>query len=397
MYTTIPVYIIYKELHLYQDLSLGCNNKKTNEPERFSEVSRKKTDQRPERVFEQRSNDEIPMDIVELMAMHQYERGLPENVRNSCPAKRINEHSPEVMGFSDGHGNGVRSMPKERQRWNPILSQNNNNQFVVGNRDESHVVPTFGTQNSASRTLKSSDAQYHLWSGDKLVHRSLQTDTQVSNMYNKAHDGPRSNGMAGNFWAVGASSVAHPEPNYPQKLASQTSYMSTCLPSLDFNKGKTIRDLDLNRADPNDSDLGVLLTCPFVANNTGKESNRKEMELLQNSYSNEAIPAMQLLSLMDAGTQSPHPVSVDGKKVTEKPFFPCNDHRDLSMDQRGNLFEKPLFPQNHQVKEYFGSETAIYKSSASTRPMPSALIGKLPFFFLVIVYLLFMLQFSVSK
>ncbi|KAK1370220.1 hypothetical protein POM88_036312 [Heracleum sosnowskyi] len=363
-------------LHKKLDLSLGRNNKKTDEPERFSEVSRKKTDQRSETVLEQRSADEIPMDIVELMAMNQYERGLPENERNSCPAKRINQRNPEVMGFSDGHGNGVRSMQKEHQRWNPILSQNNNNQYVVGNRDESHVLPMFGTQNSSSKTLTSSYTQNRLWSGDKFVPRSSRTDTQVSDTYNTAHDAPQSSGMARNFWASGSSSIAHPSPNFLQRLASQTSYMPTCLPSPDLHKGKTIRDLDLNRADPSDSDLGVLLPCPFVANNTGGESNRKETELLQNSYSNEAIPAMQLLSLMDAGVQSSHSFSVDGKKVIEKPFFPCDNHRDLGMDQRANLFEKPLFPQNHQMKEYSGSETAIYKSGAIIRPMPSALIGQ---------------------
>lgn len=361
-------------MHMYQDLSLGCSNKKTSEPERLSELSRKKTVQRSETVFEQRSNDEIPMDIVELMAMHQYERGLSENEKTSCLAKRIDECDHEVMEFSDGHRNGVKSMQKEHKRWNPIPSQNNNDQFVVGNRDTSHVLPMFGTQNSASRTLTNNDTQNILWRGDKLVHRSSQTDTQVFDTYNTALDGPQSTGMAGNIWACGASSLAHPKPNFPQKMASQTSYMPTCLPSLEFHRRETVRDLDLNRTDPNDSDLGVLLPCPFEANNTGRESNRKEMESLH-SYSNETI-AMQLLSLMDAGTQSRTPFSAGGKKVIEKPFFPCNNHHDLSMDQSAILFGKPLFPQNHQVKEYSGSETSICKSHASTRPMPSALIGK---------------------
>lgn len=360
-------------LHKKLDLSLGCNNnQKTNEPGRFLEISQEKTDQRSETVFEQRSSDEIPMDIVELTAKHQYERGLSENERNSCLDKRMDERNHEVMGFSNGHGNEVRSMQKEHQRWSSSLYQNNNNHFVVGNRDESHVLPMFRTQNSASRSLTSNDTQNRLRSGDKLVHRSSQTDTRVFDFYKTAHDGPQSSGMAGNFWAGGTSSNAHPKPNFPQKVASQTSYVPN-LPSLDFHKGKTIRDLDLNRADPNDSDLGVLLPCSFVDNNTGGESNRKEKELLQHSNSNEAIPAMQLLSLMDAGTQS-H--SIDGKEVIEKSFFASNNHRDLHMDQRVNILERPLFPQNHQVKEYPGSDTAIYKSSANTRPMPSALIGQ---------------------
>ena len=105
---------------------------------------------------------------------------------------------------------------------------------------------------------------------------------------------------------------------------------------------------------------------------------------------------MQLLTLMDVGTQSGDPLSVDGIKFTEKPFFPFKNHCDLSMDQRTNLFENPPFPQNHQVEEYSWSEITIYKSSASTRPLPSALIGKTHLFF-VIVYLPFMLYFSISK
>ena len=60
-------------------------------------------------------------------------------------------------------------------------------------------------------------------------------------------------------------------------MESQTIYLPTCLPSLTFHKGKTIQDFDLNSADPNDLDLGKLLPFPFVANNTGRDSNRQEL------------------------------------------------------------------------------------------------------------------------
>ncbi|XP_017239175.2 protein EMBRYONIC FLOWER 1 isoform X2 [Daucus carota subsp. sativus] len=360
-------------LHKKLDLSLGCKNKKTNVPERFSEVSRRKTAQGSKKVLEQGNNDDVPMDIVELMAKHQYERGLFKNERNSFLAKRFDERNNAVMGFSAGHGIEVRSMQKEHNKWNPVLSQNKNNQLVAGNGDGSHVFKKLGTQNSASRTLIGNDTRTRLWNGDKLVHRPSLTDPEVFDTYNKAHDGPQPKGMKGKNGASGSSGLVNSKPHFPERMASQLSHRPTSVPSLDFRKGKRIWDLDLNRADPDDSDLGVLLPCPFVGNN---KANQKEMESAP-SYSNEAKTAMQLLSLMDAGMQSRSPFSVDRKKVTDQPLIPFNNHRDLSMDQRANLIEKPFFPQNQLLKVYSGSETAAFKSSPGAGPSLST-TGKNP-------------------
>ncbi|KAK1375822.1 hypothetical protein POM88_032015 [Heracleum sosnowskyi] len=372
------------------ELSLGCSSKKAAEPKRFSEASRKNIDQRSETVFEQRSYDDIPMEIVELMAKHQYERGLSEAERNSCLTKRIDERNYEMMGLSDVNRSGMQPLQKEHNKWNPVkLSQAGNNHYVVANRDESHVLPLFGTcsqtqqkesvsaqrpQTSASRTFINNATQNFLWSGDRLAHRSSPAYTQVIDTCNTANNGPQHSRMAGNIWASGASNIAPPNPNFPQTIASGTSHMATYLPYPDLHKGKTVRDLDLNRADPNDSDVEVLGGCPVVADNTGRNLNPKEMNSM-NSFSNEAIPAMQLLSLMVAGTHSRSPFNINAKKVIERPFFPCNNHPSIGMGERANLFEKPLFPQNHQVKEYSGTGPSVYKSARTTQ-MPSAYYGQ---------------------
>lgn len=375
-------------LHKKLELSLGCSNKKATEPKRFSEASRNNTDQGSEKVFEQRSYDDIPMEIVELMAKHQYERGLSEAERNSCLTKRIDKRNYEMIGLSDVNGSGMQPLQKEHNKRNPIkLSQAGNNHYVVGNRDESHVLPMFGTcsqtkqkesasaqrpQTSASRTFISNATQNFLWSGDRPVHRSSPAYTQVIDTCNTANNGPQHSGMAGNIWASGVSSIVPSNPNFPQPIASGTINMAPYLPYLDLHKGKTVRDLDLNRADPNDSDVEVLSRCPVIDDNTGRYVNPNERNSIH-PFSNEAIPAMQLLSLMDAGTPSRSPFTIN-KKVLERPFFPCNNHPS-SMDERANLFEKPLFPQNHQVKEYPGPGPSVYKSTASTTQMPSAYYG----------------------
>ncbi|KAL1829367.1 hypothetical protein ACET3Z_007779 [Daucus carota] len=370
------------------ELSLGCSSKKAAEPKRFSEVNRNKTDQRSETVFEKRSYDDIPMDIVELMAKHQYERGLSEAERNSCLTKRIDERNYEMMGLSDVNGNRMRPLLKEHNRWIPVkLSQADNNHCVVGNREGIHVLPVYGTcsqtqqkesfsaqrpQPSASRTFIAT--QNLLWTGDRMVHRSSSTYAQVIDTNKTANNGPTHLGMAANFWASGASSLVPSNPNFPLNISSGTSNMTTYLPYPDLHKGKTVRDLDLNRTDPNDSDVEVLCGSPVVASNTVKYLNLQEMNSVH-SYSNEAIPAMHLLSLMDAGTPSRPPFSINTNKVLERPFFPGNYHPSRGMDERAVLFEKPLFPQNHQVKEHPGPGPSVYRSSASTAQMPSAYYG----------------------
>ncbi|KAL8113553.1 protein EMBRYONIC FLOWER 1 isoform X2 [Apium graveolens] len=371
------------------ELSLGCSNNKAAEPKRFSEARRNNTDQRSDTVFEQRSYDDIPMEIVELMAKHQYERGLSEAERNSCLTKRIDERNYEMMGLSDVNGSGMQAQQKEHNKWNPInLSQASSNHYVVGNRDESHVLPMFGTcsqkkqkesvsaqipQTSASRTFINNTTQNFLWSGDRLVHRSSPAYTQVIDTCKTTNNGPQHSGMAGNIWASGASSIIPSNPKFPQTIASGTSNMASYLPYPDLHKGKTIRDLDLNRSDPNDSDVEVL-SGPVVADNKDRYVNPKELNSIH-PFSNEAIPAMQLLSLMDAGTPSHSPFTISAKKVLERPFFPCNNHTSIGMVERANLFEKPLFPQSHQVKEYSGPGPSVYKSTASTTRMPSAYYG----------------------
>lgn len=58
------------------------------------------------------------------------------------------------------------------------------------------------------------------------------------------------------------------------------SNMATYLINSSLHKGDIIQDIDLNRADPNDSDGKVLSGCHVIANNIGIHLNRKEMNSL---------------------------------------------------------------------------------------------------------------------
>lgn len=379
-------------LHKKLDFNIQCSNTKPIEPEGRSGVSRTNTNRRTEKVFD-KTSDDIPMEIVELLAKHQFERSLSEAERSSCLEKRINERNYEMMGFSEVHGNGVTgSLQKENDKWNPVkFSHPNRNNILVGRREENPILPMFstysqspqqkvsssaGAQPSTSRIVRNGSTQNHPWNGDKVVHKSSPTTIKVFDACNASHTGQQQIGKTGNIWSsVSPSLMPPPRPNIPQKLASQTNNIGTHSQRPDLHKGKTIRDLDLNLADPNAADLEISPEYSLVTKDVGMEPNPKGTGSLD-SFSNETIPAMQLLSLMDAGMQSRAPFSVNAKKILEKPFFPCDNHPNFSMDKSSNFFEKPLFPHNHQFKEFSGLGPATYKASGSSRHMLSTYYGQ---------------------
>uniref|UniRef100_A0A5B6ZV77 Uncharacterized protein n=1 Tax=Davidia involucrata TaxID=16924 RepID=A0A5B6ZV77_DAVIN len=178
--------------------------------------------------------------------------------------------------------------------------------------------------------------------------------------------------------------------NIPQKCATQSSNIemhSQCPDTL--RKGKMIGGLDMNflnlsatnlekqnRNFDSESLKRMSAKYPFVCKHRGTGLNTKGMGSLD-LYPNETIPAMQLLSLMDAGMQSSTPFSLDGKsKFFDKPFFPCDHHPKVSVDVKSKFLEKPFLPHDHHSKEFCILGTGVYKASDGSRHPSSAFYGK---------------------
>ena len=69
---------------IFQDFSVAGSSQKAIEVKEQSAFTRKQ-DEIPEKVSEPATLDDIPMEIVELMAKNQYERGLGNAESNNWP------------------------------------------------------------------------------------------------------------------------------------------------------------------------------------------------------------------------------------------------------------------------------------------------------------------------
>ena len=73
-------------------------------------------------------------------------------------------------------------------------------------------------------------------------------------------------------------------------------------------------------------------------------------------YSNDAIPAMQLLSLMDQSIPSGSSLTIGPpKNFMNKTFAPCSNHPPTNRNENQNLFNGLFASQNGQYKDFLQS------------------------------------------
>lgn len=246
------------------------HNKRNNGVRGYSDLMRAHNYQRQD-VFSNGRSDE--REIVELMAKIQHERNLSEvksynEISNSSKFHKINTFH---QGISIPH----HQYPTIRR---PSSSTIPTNAFF--HQEPNPSFPNFDT--FSQNHIRVSDNSHYNESREN--YNSAPTNMQIMEAYN--------NGRPGNVWS---------------NMEMHTKWSNR-------NKGKNIMNLDLNVMAPN-----VLED----QNHTGS---------LDHSYSNEAIPAMQLLSLMDAGKNPP---IMEKKKPTKKPFSCYNGIKQNSFSYSG--------------------------------------------------------------
>ncbi|GFS44911.1 embryonic flower 1 [Actinidia rufa] len=356
---------------------------------------------------QEQGNDDIPMEIVELMARYQYERCHQEAGRNFFPSEQTNDkRDAQLMGFSRVRGNGILKLASGMSMVTTgpnagVIKRNptncfSGNSFNMGQREGSssflrcsafsrcQEMQSGGVQISDSGSIGNINPQNCKWKGDKIERRFSPTNMSVLEVHNSCQNGSRRSEEAEH---VRSSLIPNHVPLglfIPQKHAAQSSNieMHSQFPKTQC-EGRMTRDFDLNFMKLHANDLGkqnmnfdsesfrtASSEYPFLRKHREIDLNAKVSGPLD-LQSNETIPAMQLLSLMDAGVQSSSAAfNLDGNpKFFTKPFVPCDHHPKVGLDRTSKMLEKPLFPYDCHSKQ----GTAVHNDSS--RP-PSAFYGK---------------------
>ncbi|KHN18188.1 Protein EMBRYONIC FLOWER 1 [Glycine soja] len=346
-------------------------------------------------VSEQGTLDDIPMEIVELLAKNQYERCLPDvENRNSTLEKPSLGRKAQMTGGSTVHRKGGMSLLKDNQKEKPQGRHKKNNMvtraenvkpskrktvnyfspFDGNNLGMNSICPPqspFGIEVSQSQRKPSSGFQFSPIGSSQLGSaRSFRLNGayEERGSPNATYQAPGGCSLhknilhqdeeASRIWAsLSSNSQGH---DFPKKVVSSqhpsSSMDITSHQSGAFQKQNMKRDIDLNYMNLNAAGLEKL------SRNTGSETfNRMNgeysfpckhsgMEPHQNLrgsldlYSNETIPAMHLLSLMDAGMQSRTAFDVGvSSQMLKRPSYPgdCNTKLEIGTTKTPGTLKRP--------------------------------------------------------
>lgn len=325
------------------------------------------------------------MEIVELMAKNQYERRLDTAESKKCLLETANEaRNSQFIDYHNVYGTQefrIFEDPSERKDSRPIYGRNALNTARKNGQPAkqksvdyfSHVnreqfdVRHFGQKKSSGVQFPSivsspcSCAQNCKWNGD-VIGRGFFNAGMQTGACDTCQIDSRLKDDAAHFWS---SRVSHHMPvrhKVPQKGASQPTNLDMLSTGPDLqHKGNSIDgDHELKFLNRNATDLekhtqnvgseafGRRNTeCPFANKQNGVELQQNMMGSLD-LYSNETIPAMHLLSLMDAGMQSGAAFKTGGN----------------------SKFLKRVSPPDHSSKEYSLLDFGVYNKHSDTVKQP---------------------------
>ncbi|KAG8375571.1 hypothetical protein BUALT_Bualt10G0114400 [Buddleja alternifolia] len=297
------------------------------------------------------ASDDIPMEIVELLAKNKLERArgnsrkhhlLPEGINNSfkgTPALYLDER-PSMIGF-----------PPANRRSDVTITNGN-----MGIRQNIPInCPT--SNNRQLEMGKLEESQFRLFAP------SQQRKTQYS-ASSSIMTRPRATERAELLWLPRREN----EPfhlNIPQNHPIQTNSMHVHSFSDLCPKGKTISDIK-----GREGKKGVH-GGPMIKDGVVRSSSTS-----LDPYSNETITAMQLLSLMDQGIVSGSSFKEGPKSFLNKPFSPCNHHPRLNGNE--NQKSGSFFSQNSNYKGFLGQGYGVYCSGESSKKASSYIQGQVP-------------------
>ncbi|CAL0305653.1 unnamed protein product [Lupinus luteus] len=331
------------------------NTEKTSKAMERPNLMKRYSEQTAE-VSEQGTLDDIPMEIVELLAKNQYERCLPDVENRSLLHKSTTRRKKQMTVGNAVHGKGEFSLSKEGQKEKLQVTHKKSSVSTGGEivkpsqRKPVHHFspfdgnnlrmnnicppqPPFGfdvsqSQNNQFSNMGSSHlgrAQNFKFNGDLEERGSSYATLQAQGGCSLHKTIFQEDDEASRIWASLTSNHISLGYDVPKKVVSQPTSAIIDITSRQtdaLHRQNTRRDIDLNcinlhvtgpemlsRSIGSGTFSRVSGGYPFPGKNNGMEPHQNLRGSLD-MYSNEAIPAMHLLSLMDAGKQSRTPFNV---------------------------------------------------------------------------------------
>ncbi|CAL0319235.1 unnamed protein product [Lupinus luteus] len=307
-------------------------------------IMKRYSEQRVE-VSEQGTLDDIPMEIVELLAKNQYERCLPDVESRGSRLENSTMRRKSQMTLGNAlHSKGQMSLLKEGQKEKHQGTHKKSSMAPRENvkpskRKPVHYFSPFDRNNLRMNNLcppqppfgfevsRSQNNQFshmdssHLGSAQNFKFNSSLEERGSYNATSQSQGGCsfhktilQEDDEASRIWAsltLNNVSLGH---DVPRKVVSQPTSANPGITSPQsgaLHRRSTRRDIDLNCINPEilhrSTGPGTLSRMdggyPFPGNHNGIQPH-KNMRGSPDMYSNETIPALHLLSLMDAGKQS---------------------------------------------------------------------------------------------
>ncbi|OIT30217.1 PREDICTED: protein EMBRYONIC FLOWER 1-like isoform X1 [Nicotiana attenuata] len=331
-----PILLQKGNLHVPDIMEIPHRHNKENLNEFLerSDVIKHQRNQHSEKALERGLSDDIPMEIVELMAKNQYERGLTET-KTKCIIERTDGiarphteiHESEAMTWSRP---GVISFHPANAKTNTDVGASRGSTLQFSHVKRNHLgmaqverlpVKLFGTFPQTQQELSSGGQ------GSDMPAMHIRSGFQRGEEANPLWFSTVQNTPLGH--GIAQKSIGQPNDKMIQK-------------------GRTISDI--KSGDVRMQNEPHLL-LPKSGGNA--DLNVKSMASLD-PYNNEAIPAMQLLSLMDRRMPpSTPPFNLDANKLREKPFSPCSYHPRFHMDGKQSILNGSYL-SHHQLKDSTG-------------------------------------------
>lgn len=322
------------------------NKENLNEFLEHSEAIKNHRYQHSEKTLERRLSDDIPMEIVELMAKNQYERALTE-ARTKCMIERTD-------GFA-------RPYSEIRESEAVALSRPGVTSFHPANANKKTDIGA-----SRGSSLQISHVKRNYLGIERPPTKLFGTYPQTQQQFSSRGQGSasmhtRPGEGAKPVWFPAVQNMPMPPLGLgiPKKSIGQPNdRMSHGQASASLQKGRTISDI--KGGDVRMQNEHHLLFPK-------SDLNAKGMRSLD-PYCNETIPAMQLLSLMDRRMASTPPFNLDTNKLREKPFSPCSYHPKFHIDGKQSILNGSYL-SHHPLKESPGVHpSGYYADQISFKP-----------------------------
>lgn len=405
----------------------GSSNKKTVEIQENSTVSRKHIDPRADKVPEQVVLDDIPMEIVELMAKNQYERCLPDTEDGRYPLQVTNSsRNLQRMDRNKVYGNAklnllqeetaIKPKPRakngrvnEMTRGKNVLTANqksvdcfshtNQNYYNISQLGQPYAPGWFNTypqyrekpssaiQFSGSSSGGQSSSHNCQWVANMIGQRSPRTTFRELGTCNTCQSAAQQCKEPAHLWSSVmpnqmpfAYGMTHNGVEQPTKMNLLSCHPSNLLKgNINGNHDSDFLNLNISNHDKQNQKFNSETLCRTHPDYsyTSKHNGVGSLDL----YSNETIPAMHLLSLMDAGLQSGRQIDLNGSpKFVKRPSFP-HDRRPVEFSglpsggcKASNIMKYPSFnshsksPLSENSREKFSAVPIVGASAFSFQP-----------------------------